>query len=294
LVPDFVAGLGRAAYACGALEFDRPFLAPMYTFASLHGLDTHQALPLYVLLVVKFLHDRLKVRRMYKCSQAIVKMTEAIRVDAKAEGETATIGGWLPTRNARGEIDLALSPWFFVALNEQVAPWAYARDRQPFRVVASLEALAVLVAVLTLTDADPEAANRGTVLLPMLTDNRGNSFSLSRLMTTKFPLSVVGMELATALEERNLTLNADWVPREWNAQADDLTNSRFDEFSPGLRRVFDLKANSFKVFNELIVAGAAFHEGANAARIAVRDRVVPRGGGVRRGRRATLKERDPW
>jgi hypothetical protein len=222
-------------------------------------------------------------------------MAEPIRVDAKAEGETATIGGWLPTRNDLGVIDLSLSPWFFVALNEQVAPWAYARDKQPFRVVASLEALAVLVAVLVLTDLEPGAAHRGTVYLPLLTDDRGNSFSLSRLMTTKFPLSVVVMELATALEDRNLVLNADWVPREWNAQADDLTNSRFDGFSPELRRTFDFKHNRFKVFDDLIVAGAAFHESANASRLAVKSHGARRGGGgVKRSRQASLKERDPW
>jgi len=151
VVRDFVAGLGRAAYSCGALEYDRPFLAPLYTFASLHQLDSSQPLPTYVLTVLKFLQDRLLIRRMYPCAQPLEPMAEAIRVDAKAEGETATIGGWLPCRDRAGRIDVAASPWFYVELNDVVAPWAYEKDRQPFRVVASLEALAVLVAVLTLT-----------------------------------------------------------------------------------------------------------------------------------------------
>jgi len=213
-IRDFVAGLGRAAYACGALEYDRPFLAPLYTFASLHPLDSYQPLPTYVLTVVKFLQDRLLVRRMYPCAQPVVPLAEAIRVDAKAEGETATIGGWLPCRDKEGHIDLAASPWFFVQLDEDVAPWAYEKDRQPFRVVASLEALAVLVAVLTLTAPAAGLNRKGTVMLPLMTDNRGNSFALTRLMSTKYPLCLLVMELAVALEERGLSLTAEWAPRD--------------------------------------------------------------------------------
>ena len=84
--------------------------------------------------------------------------------------------------DARGRLDPARSPWFFVALDDTVAPWAYERDSQPFRVIASLEALAVLVAVLTLTAPASGASQRGSVMLPLLTDNRGNSFALTRLM----------------------------------------------------------------------------------------------------------------
>ena len=33
---EFQEGLGRAAFVCGALDYDRPFLAPLYSFASRH------------------------------------------------------------------------------------------------------------------------------------------------------------------------------------------------------------------------------------------------------------------
>ena len=101
------------------------------------------------------------MRRLHPCAQAVGDVGEAIRVDVKADGETATIGGWLPRRDARGRLDPARSPWFFVALDDTVAPWAYERDRQPFRVIASLEALAVLVAILTLTAPASGVSLRG-------------------------------------------------------------------------------------------------------------------------------------
>ena len=103
-VREFVAGLGRAAYACGALEYDRPFLAPLYTFASLHPLDSHQPLPTYVLSVVKFLRDRLLIRRMYPCAQPVEIMAETIRVDAKAEGGRRPSGAGSRVATRRGKL----------------------------------------------------------------------------------------------------------------------------------------------------------------------------------------------
>jgi len=292
-VREFVAGLGRAAYSCGALEYDRPFLAPLYTFASLHPLDSRQPLPTYVLSVVKFLRDRLVVRRLYPCAQPIEPLGEAIRVDAKAQGETATIGGWLPQRDEEGKIDLARSPWFFVRLDDQCAPWAYEKDRKPFRVVASLEALAVLVAVLTLTAPVAGCSRRGSVLLPLLTDNKGNSFALTRLMSTKYPLCLLVMELAVALEERSLALSADWAPREWNAEADALTNERFEGFSEANRVAFDMRSHPWRVLDKLLEDGKQFYQSAQAARAAARTWPAQPGKRAKR-KRASLKETDPW
>jgi len=220
-------------------------------------------------------------------------MAEAIRVDAKAEGETATIGGWLPRRDGAGRIDLAASPWFYVELNDVVAPWAYEKDRQPFRVIASLEALAVLVAILTLTDPAPGSNRRGTVMLPLMTDNRGNSFALTRLMTTKYPLCLLVMELAVALEDRALALTAEWAPREWNAEADALTNARFEGFSPDRRVPFDIGSHPWRVLGGLLDDGRAFYREAQAARSAARLGAIAAPKKVR-GKRVSLKETDPW
>jgi len=292
-VREFVAGLGRAAYSCGALEYDRPFLAPLYTFASLHPLDSHQPLPTYVLSVITFLRGRLLIRRLYPCAQPVEPLGEAIRVDAKAEGETATIGGWLPHRDESGKIALDRSPWFFVQLDDQTAPWAYEKDRQPFRVVASLEALAVLVAVLTLTAPVVGRSRRGSVMLPLMTDNRGNSYALTRLMSTKYPLCLLVMELAVALEERGLALTAEWAPREWNSEADAITNSRFEGFAEANRVPFDMRSFPWRVLPGLLSDGRQFYQDAQIARAAARLR--PAAAGKRRGgKRQSLKGTDPW
>jgi hypothetical protein len=295
LVRDFLAGLGRAAFACSALEYDRPFLAALYTFGSLHHPDTRQPLPTYVLAVASYLRDRIRRRRLYPCAQRLGAWDEAIRVDAKAEGRTATLGGWRPVRDQTGAIDRASSPWFFLELSPETVPWAYERDEKPFRVVASLEALAALVAVELLA---PETAKdelaRGTLLLPLLTDNRGNSFALTRLMTTKYPLCLVVMELAAAMEAKGLVLDAAWSPREWNVEADALTNQRFEGFDPARQRKLDLRTHSWRLLGELLEDGRGFYAAAQEQRAAARlsHAKAPRSRRLRK--EAALKERDPW
>ena len=83
----FSEGLGRATFVFGALDLERPFLAPLYTFVSLHPLDSIRALPLFALMVMTYLADRLEERRAYPCAVTPATVTDPPRVDAKAEGE---------------------------------------------------------------------------------------------------------------------------------------------------------------------------------------------------------------
>ena len=130
-------------------------------------------------------------------------------------------------------------------------------------------------------------------MLPLLTDNRGNSFALTRLMTTKYPLCLLVMELAVALEARGLSLTAEWAPREWNSEADALTNARFEGFSPDRRVPFDMQSHPWQVLGGLLEDGRAFYRDAQALRGAARLRAA-QAPAKRRGKRPALKETDPW
>ena len=77
------------------------------------------------------------------------------------------------------------------------------------------------------TDGD-----KGNIAISGLTDNRGNTFVLPRLMTSKFPFMVVLAELAAQLRSRRMELGLDWVPRDQNEEADALTNGEFAGFAP--------------------------------------------------------------
>jgi len=271
LMSDFIAALGRASFGFGALEYDRPFLGPLYAFAALHPPGAVRVVPTYVLLLLHYLAGRLRTRRAFPCAVRKQWRAEGPRLDAKAEGSLATVAGWLPTAGPGGEVDTRCSPWFMVELTPVTAPWAYARGGQPFRVIATLEALAVLLCVIAFEPwlSAPSRAGGGTGVgtapglgavarLPTLTDNKGNTFALNRLASSKFPLCAVAMELAAQLERLGLTLDLGWAPREWNAEADALTNGRFAGFAAERRVAVDLRTVQWAILPAMLEAGAKF------------------------------------
>ena len=227
------AALGRLAFVAGALEYDRPFLAPLFSYVATVKSGGLRRLPLYVRMVMHFLWQRIEKRHHYPSTTVRIKNAEGFRVDAHAEADSVGIGGWWPKRDESGRIQTRLSPWFSVKLTRETAPWAYHKG-EPFRAIAALEALAALVAVKAFGGA-ASAESDGTVVLPGFTDNRGNKYVLSRLQTSKFPLCLIIMELATLLEQRRQRLEIDWSPREVNAEADRLAEQDWRGFSPELR-----------------------------------------------------------
>jgi len=306
LMSDFVAALGRASFGFGALEYDRPFLGPLYAFAALHPPGSVRIVPTYVLLLLHYLTGRLRARRAFPCAVRKQWREEGPRLDAKAEGAVATVAGWLPTPGPAGTIDTKCSPWFMVELSPANAPWAYARDGQPFRVIATLEALAVLLCVVAFAPwlAPPRAEGdtpgvgippgQGAVArIPTLTDNKGNTFALNRLASSKFPLCTVTMELAAQLEALGLTLDLGWAPREWNFEADALTNHNFDGFAVEHRIAVDLGRVQWKVLPAMLAAGEGFFNDVSRLK---RQRVLAGAAAPRRKRRKqdALRVRDPW
>ena len=79
---------------------------------------------------------------------------------------------------------------------------------------------------------------------------------VDKFLTTKFPVSLVLMELAYQLASLKANLSLQWIPREQNEEADDLSKERFDRFDPAKRIEVDLEEIGFKVIPRLAeVAG---------------------------------------
>ena len=55
------------------------------------------------------------------------------------------------------------------------------------------------------------------------------------MLSTKFPLAVLLIELSEQLRAKDSILNLVWVPRGENQEADDLTNEDFSKFSLDMR-----------------------------------------------------------
>ena len=130
------------------------------------------------------------------------------------------------------------------------------------------------------------------------TDNQGNAHLLDSMLTTKYPLGVVLMELAHQLHLRRAVLRAQWVPRLQNEEADSLTNEDFRHFDPSRRIEVRLEDLRFGVLNQLLAAGEQYHSEVEALRAADRERrssAGPAPGGRKRRKAGeSLRERDPW
>lgn len=152
----------------------------------------------------------------------------AIRIwtDAKATDEGAWIGGWLEVSS-----DMKECPWYSLEVTEKIAPWLRCRGT-PKRVIAALELLGTLVAVKLWVTKGAEVK----VMVEAFTDNRGNDFAAKKGMSTKFPLTLLIMELSEVMRERKVQVGLKWVKRDDNQGADDLTNQEFGKFAEKLRR----------------------------------------------------------
>ena len=163
---------------------------------------------------------------------------DLFRSDAKAEGGKATVGGWY-CADGRSAKEAA---WFFAEITKDNAPWAY-QKKDPQRVIATLELLGTLLC-LVLFDIKNEEEIRGTASVTGSTDNQGNTFALSKLMSTKWPLTSLLMEMGEQMKARKVELHLCWVRRDSNTEADAITNEDFSAFTPGLRIPVDLKSCS--------------------------------------------------
>ena len=166
------------------------------------------------------------------------------------------LGGWLPTRNATGEISKECSPWFSVELTAVNAPWAFYRGLL-FRTIAAWEAMATLVVVVAFSVLMPRQSD-AQIVMRSITDNKGNEGALTRLSSTKFPLSLISMELAAQLDRRGLRLEMQWAPREHNREADALSNGDSIGFVPGNRTVTNFDHIDWIVLDDMMHFGLEF------------------------------------
>ncbi len=256
-IEEFASALGRLAFICGALEYDRPFLSPLFAYKAKQSARGLKVYPMFVRLIMNHLAERIARRHHYPSAEAR-HPSEPFRVDAAAEGEYIAIGGWLPAKGEDGSIDTHASDWFSVQLCQSDAPWAFDRGL-PYKAIASLEALAALVGLLVFGPAMGKHRDL-TLTVPGYTDNRSNRYALTRLQSCKFPLCVLVMELSAQLESRSQRLAMTWAPREINREADRLANGDTRGFSAGKRQHFSMNKAAWLVLPELMAEGRAFDE----------------------------------
>ena len=105
LMNNFEEGLGRIMYVAGALEFERPFLAPLYRYLNLHPRDSVRRVPAYVAFILRYLADQVEESRHSTCASELRPIETAPRVDAQASGGKTGVGGWWPVLDESGAGD---------------------------------------------------------------------------------------------------------------------------------------------------------------------------------------------
>eukprot|EP00435_Cladocopium_sp_Y103_P048779 s1206_g14.t1 len=193
---EFAAVLGRLGFSTTALPWEKPFLGPLYVWsAAVRAQKKRVTVPWAILMILDWISGRMKGDGRME----VVKPESdddpggvTFFTDARASDEDARIGGGSPKR-----------------------------------VIAALELLATLVAV-KLWGRGASGNIKGK--MRAYTDNKGNSFALCKGMSTKFPLTILLIELAEELRQQDRRMDLEWVKRDENVEADDLSNGRWEDF----------------------------------------------------------------
>ena len=278
--------VGRFGFAMIPLDFLRPFLAPVYAWlASVRGAGRLK-IPWSISFLLRFLINELTGKgRLKEVKLLSGDLGEAFRADAKAEGGLVRIGGWECLRGCQPKE----ARWFSVELSRATAPWAFSRG-EPYRSIAALELFATLMCVVLFSPKWP-ASTRGAMRLSGTTDNQGNSWALSRLMSTKFPLVLVLGELAYQLRERDIALHLHWAPREQNEEADALTNEDFSAFSLDRRMEVVWADIQFLILPDLMRVSEEIYQSVTGNK---RKSEKIEGPSMAARPKVKLRTRDPW
>ena len=78
----------------------------------------------------------------------------------------------------------------------------------------------------------PDTDDTRVLIVPSVTDNRGNGAVLNKLMSSRFPSSALLMEMASYIKCKGTRPIVEWAPREFNKEADSLANGDTTAFDP--------------------------------------------------------------
>ena len=287
-------GVGRLNFVAGILDHPRPWLAPLYSFLSSVPRNSIVVLPPFVRLALRYLAHSFASCRLVPCARSLRPFSSSLRVDAHAEGSKVGVGAWLPHVDKDGRPHKDKSAWLSVCITPDNAPWAFEKAGHAFRVIATLEAFAIVLGIKYLVpDVVYGDASSFLTVVPCLTDNQGNGRALTKLFTTRHPLAAVVMELGEELRHRDMIADVSWAPRDTNEEADALSRGVSDGFDPALRIEVDLATVPWRIFGEALRWGQDLADEVAARRAGGGPRLQRRPARKRpRGER--LRARDPW
>ena len=289
----FEEGLGRVMYVVSALEYERPFLAPLYRFMTMHPRRSTRRVPAYVRFILNYIAEEVSGTRHYPRDSVLWNQTCS---PEWMHRQVTTVREWEKgylTLTDQGRADPRKSAWFSLEVSPEDFPWVFVRGKKPSQVISTLEALAVLLSLKLFAAQQPEGQRCRVTILPTWTDNRGNGSVLNQLMTTRYPSSALVMELAAEMKKNRVEVQVEWTPREFNREADALANGDTSQFSPELELRVEPHTLKWHVLDRAVEMGLIAEK--------AHDRLRRSGGLPDRARKQKrrkpeerLKFKDPW
>ena len=285
------AALGRFAFSAILLRHLLPYLGPFYAWVAALGDGAVLPLPAALMILLKWMGEQVQQKSLVNLRLTKPRrMQKSFLADAKADGEEVCIGGYMVDSNDPSNTKEA--KWYSIQLNRQNCPWAFVKQGQAFRCIAALELLATLMSLILLCPVNEETTE-AEMAMEAFTDNLGNEGLVVKNLTSKFPLYLILLELTEQLKYRKVQLELTWIPRERNQAADDLSNGKFDLFSPQNRVLADLSTVQWLVLPELLAQAEDLGKEIQEKK-QIKKRAQPVQDLVKRRKTEALRVSDPW
>ena len=117
----------------------------------------------------------------------------------------------------------------------------------------------------------------------------GNTFAVSKLMSSKFPLVVILAEVAAQLRSRSMVLILGWTPRDQNEEADALTNGDFAAFDKKRRIEVDVSKVKWLILPRMLEVSQHIYD---RVRIAKMEGGPPKAGAPTKP--INFRQTNPW
>ena len=246
--------LGRLGFVSRVIYWIKPHLAPLYAWGSVASKSHAAKLPDMVILTLIYLRETLGELDFKVSPYRVPPCAEPLfYTDAKCADNLVVLGGW----DSRSQPDKA--KWFSCRITPAEAPYLFDQQGRSHWASASAELLGTLAGLWAFGHLSPsDKPHQIPVVLPAVTDNRGNESLIKKGGTTKLPLMLFNMQLSHLLRISCLRLSLGWKPRSENDVADQLTNEVFKSVSMDNRVHFRMSDLPLDLFNKLLSTRSQF------------------------------------
>ena len=142
-----------------------------------------------------------------------------------SEDGEAYIGGWITGKPHPAKAEVY---WYHLRVDRSWAPWAY-KEGSTMKRIAALELFGTLLLVRRLVARKEDTTFR--TIIPLVSDNQGNVYSLLNEAAKKPVTATIAMEILLHTYINQVGLAPHHIRRDYNQWADELTRPDYTGFT---------------------------------------------------------------